>query len=99
MKRNYNILMLTLLLAFASCSFTTTTFENDQEWLNFLLRLFKEPGEYNFDETAFIFNEQARIFNTQGVYCNAPFRSKDFIKYWNDQKNKCREGIIYKNKK
>ena len=28
MKRNYNILMLTLLLAFASCSFTTTTFED-----------------------------------------------------------------------
>ncbi len=28
MKRNYNILLLTLLLAFASCSFTTTTFEN-----------------------------------------------------------------------
>jgi carboxyl-terminal processing protease len=28
MKRNYNILLLTLLLAFASCSFTATTFEN-----------------------------------------------------------------------
>jgi len=28
MKRNYNILLLTLLLAFASCSFTTTTFED-----------------------------------------------------------------------
>jgi carboxyl-terminal processing protease len=28
MKRNYNILLLTLLLAFASCSFTTKTFED-----------------------------------------------------------------------
>ncbi|VAV85580.1 Tail-specific protease precursor [hydrothermal vent metagenome] len=29
MKRKYNILLLTLLLAFASCSFTSKTFEND----------------------------------------------------------------------
>ena len=76
---------------------TTTTFDSDQEWLDFLLPLFKEPGQYNFDETAFVFNEQARIFNEDGVYCKAPFRSKDFTKYWNDQKNKCREGVIFQN--
>ena len=76
---------------------TTTTFDSDQEWLDFLLPLFKEPGQYDFDETAFVFNEQARIFNEDGVYCKAPFRSKDFTKYWNDQKNKCREGVIFQN--
>ena len=31
MKRNINILLLTLLLAFASCSFTTKTFENNDK--------------------------------------------------------------------
>ena len=31
MKRNYNILLLTLLLAFASCSFTTKTFEDSDK--------------------------------------------------------------------
>jgi hypothetical protein len=77
---------------------TTTTFETDQEWLDFLLPLFKEPGLYDFDETAYLFNEQAEIFNSQGFYCNSPFRSKDFIKYWDDQKDKCRKGVIYKNK-
>lgn len=76
---------------------TTTTFDSDQEWLDFLLPLFKEPGDYNFDETAFLFNEQARMFNKDGVYCKAPFRSKDFIKYWNDQKDKCRNGVIFQN--
>ena len=55
---------------------TTTTFENDQEWLNFVLSLFKEPGQYDFDETALIFNEQAEIFNKRNYYCNAPLRSK-----------------------
>jgi hypothetical protein len=77
---------------------TTTTFANDQEWLDFLLTLFKEPGKYNFDETSKIFNEQARTFNTQGFYCNKPFRSKDFIKYWNTEKEKCRKGVIYHSK-
>lgn len=77
---------------------TTTTFETDQEWLDFLLSLFKEPGQYDFDETSSIFNEQAEIFNKRNYYCNAPLRSKDFITYWDDQKNKCRKGVIFKNK-
>ena len=47
---------------------------------------------------ALLFNLEARNFNKDGFYCSAPFRSKDFISYWNDQKNKCREGVIYKDK-
>ena len=76
---------------------TTTTFDSEQEFIDFLLPLFKEPGEYGFDETSYLFNEQARIFNTAGFYCSAPFRSKDFITYWNTEKIKCRQGVIYHN--
>ena len=76
---------------------TTTTFDSEQEFIDFLLPLFKEPGEYGFDETSYLFNEQARIFNTDGFYCSAPFRSKDFITYWNTEKIKCRQGVIYHN--
>ena len=75
-----------------------TSFETEDEFKDFLRDLFKEPGLYQFDETAFLFNEQARVFNEKGVYCDKPFRSKDFIKYWNDQKKKCREGVIFKSK-
>jgi len=75
----------------------TTEFENDSEFAIFALKLFKEPGEYRFDETSFSFNKQARIFNKQGFYCKSPFRSKDFIKYWEDEKRKCRKGVIYIN--
>ncbi len=74
-----------------------TIFQTEQEFIDFLLSIFKIPGEYNFDETSFIFNKEARAFNTQGYYCNAPYRSKDFITYWDDQKNKCRSGVIYRN--
>ena len=76
---------------------TTTSFE-EEEFKQFLVGLFKEPGKYNFDETSFKFNQEARNFNDTGVYCDKPFRSKDFIKYWDDEKTKCREGVIYKSK-
>jgi len=77
---------------------TTTEFSSDEELAKFVLSIFKEPGEYEFDETSFIFNSEARKFNKDGFYCGSPFRSKDFMAYWDDQKNKCRKGVIYKAK-
>jgi len=70
-------------------------FETKEDFIRFLLTIFKEPGQYQFDKTALMFNEQAKIFNDQGFYCNKPFRSKDYTKYWNLEKEKCREGVIY----
>jgi hypothetical protein len=77
----------------------TTEFKTEEEFIKFLLPLFKEPGQYKFNKTAFLFNEEARKFNLQGFYCSSPFRSKDFMSYWEDQKNKCRKGVIYINRK
>ena len=73
-----------------------TTFYTREEFRDFLLSMFKEPGKYEFNETSKIFNEEGRKFQKQGYYCAAPIKSKDFITYWNDQKNKCRNGIIIK---
>jgi hypothetical protein len=75
-----------------------SSFESDEDFAVFIKSLFKEPGLYEFDETSLLFNEQARTFNEKGIYCDKPFRSKDFINYWEDQKNKCRNGVIFKNK-
>jgi hypothetical protein len=75
-----------------------TKFESIEDFRSFIDSIFKEPGKYNFDKTALLFNEQAVNFNKNGFYCDKPFRSKDFIQYWNDQKNKCREGVIYHSK-
>jgi hypothetical protein len=74
---------------------TTTDFETEELFIEYILSIFKEPGLYGFSDIAFEFNKEAKSFNTQGFYCNAPFRSKDFTNYWEDQKNKCREGVIY----
>jgi len=75
-----------------------TEFKTLEDFRLFIDSVFKVPGHYDFDETAFIFNSEARAFNTQGFYCDKPIRSKDFITYWESEKNKCREGVIYKNK-
>ena len=60
----------------------TTEFETREEFTKYLIDLFKEPGQYEFDDAALLFNEQAKNFDKQGFYCDKPFRSKDYIKYW-----------------
>ena len=45
-----------------------------------------------------MFNEQAILFGKNKIYCTAPFKSKDFIKYWDDEKTKCRKGVYFINK-
>jgi len=74
----------------------TTDFETKKDFVDYILSIFSEPGKYAFNSLAEEFNKEAQTFNTQGFYCNKPFRSKDFTTYWEDQKNKCREGVIYK---
>lgn len=76
---------------------TETEFETRDDFRNYILTLFKEPGQYEFDRTSLLFNAEARKFHADRHFCVAPSRSKDFIKYWDDQKNKCRNGVIYKN--
>ena len=77
---------------------TITDFESRELFSDFIFGLFKEPGKYKFDETSFLFNQQGELFRENKVYCTAPFKSKDFVNYWDDQKLKCRKGIIFKSK-
>lgn len=76
---------------------TDTKFASGFEFRDFLLPLFKEPGKYEFDAVSDYFNYQAEHFRTYGFFCDAPENGKDFLKYWDDQKNKCRVGAIFKN--
>ncbi len=73
-----------------------TTFDTREDFINFLNPLFKEPGKYQFDETSYVFNEQARKFDEKGYYCGFPEGTRDHRKYWDDQKEKCRKGTIFK---
>ena len=78
-------------------TWTTTSFDSRDEWRDFLFAIFREPGKYEFNEvTNEIFIAESRKFRETKVYCTAPFKSRDFINYWDDQKNKCRLGVLVK---
>lgn len=78
-------------------NWTTTSFESREDFSNFIFSIFKEPGKYNFNNTTNeVFISESEKFKKDGVYCIAPFKSKDFIAYWDDQKAKCRKGVIVK---
>lgn len=80
---------------YKNSQWSSTPFDTREEFAYFLLTLFSEPGQYQFDEVSLLFNAEAERFNRDGVYTLAPVRSKDFIDYWDDQKNKCRHGVLY----
>jgi hypothetical protein len=71
-------------------------FKNKEDLKNFVKPLFREPGYYNFNEISLLFNEQARNFNRDGFYSETPKNTKDYLKYWDDQKSKCRKGVIFR---
>jgi len=83
---------------YVSGEWSYTSFETQTDLVNYLETIFKEPGKYAFDECSLLFNAEGRKFNKHKVYCLAPERSKDFINYWETEKEKCRKGVIYKNK-
>ncbi len=81
---------------------TKSIFSTRQHLIDFLLPLFKEPGKYEFDETVSEFNSQAVKYNERaqsngsGYYCGYKEGSRDYRAYWDDQKEKCRRGVIIK---
>src|SRR3954452_837243 len=79
-------------------SWSYTDFQTRDDYKQFVLSVFKEPGRYQFDETSFLFNEHARHLQKHDLYKGnfSPFRSKDFIKFWDAEKEKCRKGAIFK---
>ena len=83
---------------YVSGEWSYTAFETREDLANYLDTIFKEPGKYEFDECSLLFNAEGRKFNKHRVYCLAPERSKDFIHYWETEKEKCRKGVLYKNK-
>ena len=73
------------------------SFDTQKDFKDFLISIFKEPGLYEFDESTDKWNSEANKFDKDGLYCRSPYNSIDYRKYWDDQKKKCRTGIIWKN--
>jgi hypothetical protein len=77
-------------------TWTITDFSSREELSDFVFSIFKEPGKYNFDETSKLFNAESTRFRKDKIYTATIPRSKDFVTYWDDQKLKCRRGVIFK---
>jgi len=77
-------------------TWTITDFNSREELSDFVFSIFKEPGKYHFDETSNLFNAESTRFRKDKIYTATIPRSKDFITYWDDQKLKCRRGVIFK---
>ena len=75
---------------------TLTSFSSRDKFGEYLINLFKLPGQYDFDKTSEEFIKEGVKFTQENVYCTAPFKSKDFIRYWDGEKAKCRKGLIVK---
>jgi hypothetical protein len=73
-----------------------TEFATRDEYKDFVLSIFKEPGKYDFNEVSFEFNKEAEKFRQQNFYCASPMGSKDYRKYWDTEKEKCKYGAIFK---
>lgn len=74
-----------------------TRFETKEEFRDFVKGLFKKPGEYDFDHVAIEeFSKHARTFMAKGMFCDAPKMSRDYIDYWDTEREKCRKGVIIK---
>lgn len=78
-----------------TATWSTTSFSSRADFVAFLWSIWKEPGKYDFDETSLIFNQESSKFRKEGIYCRAPVRTKDYVDYWDDQKQKCRKGVIF----
>jgi hypothetical protein len=75
-----------------------TSFESQEEFSHYLDSLFKEPGKYEFDESTIKWNAEGRRFmKNKRQYCKFLRKTKEYIEYWDTQKDRCRKGVIYKN--
>lgn len=74
-----------------------TSFDSQEDFASYLDSLWNDECEYNFDETSYIFNKEARFFTKNGFYTDAQWGSAEHKAYFKKEKEKCRKGVIYIN--
>lgn len=72
---------------------TYTDFETRNDFKNYVQSKLVKPGDFKL-RNIHSFRMQAAKYEKDGYYTDAVFRSKDYINYWNLEKEKCRKGVI-----
>lgn len=73
-----------------------TEYLTRESFKEYIQGLFKEPGEYAFDQTVDSFNENARNFKKNGFFTSSPKGTTDYKKFWKTMRERCRRGVIFK---
>ncbi len=79
-----------------SKTWSETDFPSQQTFAQFLQSIFKEPGEYAFDESTLDWNANGKRFDEKKYYTQLPRNTKDWRAFWDFEKRKCRLGVIWK---
>lgn len=69
-------------------TWTKTEFNTFNEYRQFIVSQFKEPGQYNFQNTE-LWKSAARKFETSGKYCDYHPTSKEYKDFWLTERRKC----------
>jgi hypothetical protein len=78
-------------------TWSKTSFDDQSEFADFLTSIYKDCGEYDFDETTTGWNALGIRYTQLGSYTDLPKGSQGRKKFWDDEKLKCRLGVIWKN--
>lgn len=68
------------------------------ERLELIERVYNLPGELDLDERIFLAQEESKRFYEKGYYCNKVPLTRDYIKYWEKQKELCYTGLLIDDK-
>lgn len=69
-----------------------------EERLALIDRVYNLPGECDLDERIFIANREATLFQKNSYFCDKVAFSRDFITYWDKQKELCYTGLLIDDK-
>ena len=74
---------------------TTVSYSSQDEFTDDLeSNLFKEVGEYDFDEYFHRVLETRNYFLKNKEYCSYARSDRNFVKFWDFEKLKCRKGVF-----
>lgn len=82
---------------FQTKEWSKTSFETQEDFVTFLWSIYKDCGEYEFDESTLGWNELGKKFTEKGFYTDYPKGTQSRKEFWKEEKLKCRLGIIWKN--
>lgn len=68
------------------------------ERLDLIDKIYALPGEMKLDERIFILNKEGRKFKDTGLYCDKVPLTRDYINYWDTQKEMCYSGLLIDNR-